>query len=207
MSITCDVLVIGGGPAGLATALLLSKKGFSTVVLEKGKTGGPKHTKYDITEGNRIREILEELGVKPNKISSISEWISPNHNFILDSEIEDFYFKRGPEGGSLENMLMGKLNDDNVKIFFKSKVDSIEREGKEIVSLEIEADAERLKIKPRYVIVADGPESEFTKRLNIKARTLATFNGFGVLLKSNEIDSIPHAKIYFDKDIDTSVGC
>ena len=103
MSIKCDVLVIGGGPAGLSAALILPNKGFSTIVLEKNKTCGPKHPKYDITEGNRIREILDEIGIEPNKISSRSEWLSPNHNFVLDSKIEDFYFKRGADDDSLEN--------------------------------------------------------------------------------------------------------
>ena len=31
----CDVLIMGGGPAGSAAAALLAMKGFDTVVLEK----------------------------------------------------------------------------------------------------------------------------------------------------------------------------
>ena len=41
MSIKCDVLIIGGGPAGLSAALFLSNESFSTIVLEKNKTCGP----------------------------------------------------------------------------------------------------------------------------------------------------------------------
>ena len=199
MAIECDVLVIGGGPAGLSAALILSNKGFSTVVIEKNETVGPEHTKYDITEGNRIREILQEMGIKPNKISSKSEWHSPNHSFVLDSEIEDFYFKRGSEEDSIENVLFRKLKRNNVEVFFKSKVKSIDMEGKKIVLVEIDTNSET--IEPKHVIVADGPESEFRKRLNIKTKDLATFSGYGVLVESKEKDSLPHAKIYFDEKI------
>ena len=108
MSIKCDVLVVGGGPAGLSAALFLSNKSFSTIVLEKSKTCGPKHTKYDITEGNRIREIIDEIGKNTKKTSSRSEWLSPNYCHVLNSEIEDFYFKRGYGEGSLENVLLKK---------------------------------------------------------------------------------------------------
>lgn len=33
----CDVIIIGGGPAGLATAYLCHKYGLSYLVLESGK--------------------------------------------------------------------------------------------------------------------------------------------------------------------------
>ena len=118
MSIKCDVLVVGGGPAGLSAALFLSNKSFSTIVLEKSKTCGPKHTKYDITEGNRIREIIDEIGINTNKTSSRSEWFSPNYSYVLNSEIKDFYFKRGPGEGSLENVLLKKMNN-KVEVFLK----------------------------------------------------------------------------------------
>ncbi len=200
MSIKCDVLVVGGGPAGLSAALFLSNKSFSTIVLEKSKTCGPKHTKYDITEGNRIREIIDEIGINTNKTSSRSEWISPNYSHIIESEIEDFYFKRGPGENSLENVLLKKLNN-KVDVFFKSKVNFIELKKKEIATVKINKDRKKIEIKPRYVIVADGPESEFRKRLNIDTEYFAKFNGFGVLIGSCQSDLIPHAKIYLDEKI------
>ena len=200
MSIKCDVLVVGGGPAGLSTALFLSNKGFSTIVLEKSKTCGPKHTKYDITEGNRIREIIDEIGINTNKTSSRSEWCSPNYSYVLNSEIKDFYFKRGPGEGSLENVLLKKLNN-KVEVFFKSKVNFIESQKKEIVTIKVNKGSKKIDIKPKYVIVADGPESEFRKRLNIDTEYFAKFNGFGVLIESNQSDLIPHAKIYLDEKI------
>ena len=43
MSFECDALVIGGGPSGLITGSLISKKGFKTIVLEEhGEIGRPE---------------------------------------------------------------------------------------------------------------------------------------------------------------------
>ena len=53
MTIECDVLVVGGGPAGLSAALTLVKKGDSSVnVLEKNISCGSTRPRYDITEEN-----------------------------------------------------------------------------------------------------------------------------------------------------------
>lgn len=201
MSIECDVLVVGAGPAGLSATLLLSNKGFSTIVLEKNENVGPKFTEYDITEGNRICEILNKLDVKPKKISPISEWISPNYSHILHSKIEDFYFKRGAEKDSLENLLFEKLNENFASVFFKSKVDSIKLKEKKVVEVKVDKHIGKIKIKPKYVIVADGIDSDFRKKMNVETNKFAKFNGFGVLIESDKNDVIPHAKIYFNQKI------
>jgi flavin-dependent dehydrogenase len=198
MTIKCDVLVVGGGPAGLTAALLSSKKGFSTIVLEKNKTGGPQHTLYDITEGTRIQKILDEMNVKPKKISSISEWFSPKYSYVLDSNIQDFYFKRGPESDSLENVLVEKVCNQGVDIFFESTIDTIELNKTDIVLVQITGNK---TIQPRYVIAADGPESTIRKKLKVKTKQFVTFKGLGVIGESVDADIIPHAKIYFDEKI------
>lgn len=199
MSIKCDVLVIGAGPAGLTASYFLSKKGFSTVLIEKNETCGLNDTKYDITEGNRIKKILDKIGIKPNKTSSKSEWISQNHSFILDSKIEDYYFKRGSEKDALENILLKKLDQNNINVFFNSTVNTIKTEGEEVKIINIKQKSEKILIEPKYVIVADGPESEFRNKLDVKTKNLATIIGYGVIIESDENDMIPHTKIYFDE--------
>jgi flavin-dependent dehydrogenase len=201
MAIKCEVLVVGAGPAGLSAALLLSKKGFSTIVLEKNEKVGSNITEYDITEGNRICKILNELDIKPKKKSSISEWISPNYNYILRSKIEDFYFKRGSEKDTIENLLFEKINNNLISVFFKSKVDSIKIKDKEVVEVEVDKYIEKIKIKPKYVIVADGTDSDLRRKMKVETNKLAKFNGFGVIIESDKKDVIPHSKIYFNQKI------
>jgi len=201
MTITCDVLVVGAGPAGLSTALLLLKNGVSTVVLEKNKTPGPQQTSYDITEGSRIRKILNEMRIKPQKISSISEWFSLNHSYILDSKIEDYYFKRGPERDSIENVLLEKLLKKNVNVLFESHIDTLEIKKKEVTEVTVKTEHEKTTVKPKYIIGADGAESDLRKRLQIETSIFATFKGIGVVVDSKKQNEIPHAKIYFDEKL------
>ena len=54
MAIDCDVLVVGAGPAGLSSSLLLLKKGLNIVLLEKKKSIGSEKIKYDIIHGKTM---------------------------------------------------------------------------------------------------------------------------------------------------------
>src|ERR1700723_271519 len=56
----CDILIIGGGPAGSTAAILLAEKGYRVVVLEKAR-----HPRFHIGESLLPANlpILERLGV------------------------------------------------------------------------------------------------------------------------------------------------
>jgi len=62
MSIICDVLVIGGGPAGSALATILAERGWNVHVLEKDS-----HPRFHIGESllPQSLPILQQLGVLP----------------------------------------------------------------------------------------------------------------------------------------------
>ncbi|MDI1430904.1 NAD(P)/FAD-dependent oxidoreductase [Polyangium sorediatum] len=55
-----DVVVLGGGPAGLAAAIALGARGRSVVVLERGRLGRPR---VGETFGPEIEPLLATLGV------------------------------------------------------------------------------------------------------------------------------------------------
>ncbi len=59
---TTDVAVIGGGVAGLATAILFAQQGFSVTVVEKGNY--PKHKVCGEYLSNESRPFLEQLGLE-----------------------------------------------------------------------------------------------------------------------------------------------
>ncbi len=200
MAIECDVLVVGAGPAGLTAARVLAGSDFSVVVIEQKGHGGPDTTSYDITEGIRIKDILKDINIKPHKISSKSEWFSPNYGFLLDSNIQDYYFKRGPEEDSLENMLLRNLQNDVCSIFFNSHINSCKLDDKKSISFRIATDQKTEEIKPKYVIAADGSNSFIRGHTGIKPEIMGQFNGYGAILTTPENNLIPHAKIYFDTD-------
>jgi len=87
----CDVVVIGGGPAGSAISALLAEKGWQVEVLEKsthprfhiGESLLPHTLSY--LERLGIREQIERIGLKKYG----AELISPNHDHPLT-----FYFSQ-----------------------------------------------------------------------------------------------------------------
>ena len=91
----CDVLVVGGGPAG-SNAARYAAKGADVILIEKKKEiGGPVQCAEGVSQG-----IFEKLEMKQNSryISSNIEFvklISPNGTVIrLDSE-KVKYWKSG----------------------------------------------------------------------------------------------------------------
>ncbi len=200
MTIDCDVLIVGGGPAGLTAAEILSKKGLNIILLEKKEKIDDGKLKLDITEGNRIHNILKELDIQPNKTSSKSEWISQNNKFILNSNIKDFYFLRGKSPNSIENKLYSKLmkKQDQVTFLFNSEIDSIKNRENGVID---EAMLKEGVVKPKQVIFAEGKSSKFEKQLEIKSEIFASFQGFGACIQTNDKELISYPQINFDKTI------
>lgn len=85
----CDILIIGGGPAGSTAAILLSQQGYRVVVLEKAR-----HPRFHIGESLLPANLplLERLGVA-EKVRSIgmekwgAEFVSPS-----DGRCQEFQF-------------------------------------------------------------------------------------------------------------------
>ena len=75
---TCDVLIIGSGPSGLAAAYSLQKKGYSVLIVEnESQSGGtgikgswnaisyPYGSVYFVTNEGQIKEFIEAANVQP----------------------------------------------------------------------------------------------------------------------------------------------
>jgi len=95
---SCDVLVIGGGPAGSTAAALLATQGRKVVMLEKAQ-----HPRFHIGESLLpanvglferlgVREQVERIGMQKFGI----EFISPDHDFRTYLEFAEAWNKEMP---------------------------------------------------------------------------------------------------------------
>ncbi|MDR1967893.1 MAG: tryptophan 7-halogenase [Burkholderiaceae bacterium] len=94
----CDVLVIGGGPAGSTLAALLAQQGRSVVMLEK-----EHHPRFHIGESllPANAALFDRLGVR-DQVEKIGmpkwgvEFISPHHDHVSRIEFADAWDKSMP---------------------------------------------------------------------------------------------------------------
>ena len=94
----CDVLVIGGGPAGSTVATLLAERGHRVTLLEKSR-----HPRFHIGESLLpanvplferlgVREQVEQIGMLKNG----AEFVSPWHTHTSSFEFKDAWDKSMP---------------------------------------------------------------------------------------------------------------
>jgi 2-polyprenyl-6-methoxyphenol hydroxylase-like FAD-dependent oxidoreductase len=61
IDVPVPVLVVGGGPVGLTTALALQKPNIRTLVVERNPTT-TRHPKMDVTNGRRMEQVRRREG-------------------------------------------------------------------------------------------------------------------------------------------------
>lgn len=95
---TCDVLVVGGGPAGSTAAALLARQGRQVVLVEKGR-----HPRFHIGESllPANAQLFDRLGVR-SEVERIGqrkwgiEFVSPDHAHPSFLEFADAWDKTMP---------------------------------------------------------------------------------------------------------------
>ena len=126
-----DFIIVGAGPAGLTAGIVAARKGFTTLVIEKGDKAGPKPRGEGMGYFPVVDEILGEnflpsIGIKS---SGGRVWHSPGdkQQFITYKEYTHYFFK----WHEFIERFVGMLEKAGAKLILNSEVtESIEREGK-----------------------------------------------------------------------------
>ena len=173
----CDVLVIGGGPAGSTVSALLAEKGWQVTLLEKDR-----HPRFHIGESllPMTLPIFKRLGVE-NKIREIgivkhgAEFTSSYH----DGKSRTYYFSKALDKNhpyayqvrrsEFDHALLQNSGKKGVDVHEEICVKELAKteQGEWIVSAEMD-NGETRQWLARYVVDATGRETFLAKKLGIK---------------------------------------
>jgi flavin-dependent dehydrogenase len=175
---SCDVLVIGGGPAGSTVASLLADKGHHVVLLEKAH-----HPRFHIGESLLPANVplFEQMGIA-EQIKAIGMY-KPGAQFVSmeHGRSETFYFaeawdKSMPAAyqvrrAEFDQILFSHARDKGAQALEGVKVTGVEflEDGGADVRAQGE-DGQAMRWRARFVVDASGRDTFLANRFKIKQR-------------------------------------
>jgi flavin-dependent dehydrogenase len=174
----CEVLVIGGGPAGSTAATLLTRYGRKVILLEKAH-----HPRFHIGESLLPMNLplFERLGVL-DKVRAMGVF-KPGADFEADNErgYNTFEFKRAI-GGSPPHAYQVWRQDFDKMLFDHARASGADaREGHEVVAVEqVDARSSRVEIRvedgstyritAQYVVDATGRDALLSSKKHLRRK-------------------------------------
>lgn len=173
----CDVLVIGGGPAGSTSATLLAERGYKVTLLEKAH-----HPRFHIGESLLPANLplLEKLGVA-EKVKAIgmekwgAQFVSPVHEHEQSIEFADAWDKTMPmsyqvKRADFDEILIRNASAKNAHVIEGCQVQEVVflQDGK---GARVQAKHDNGQIdtwNTRFVIDASGRDTFLGNRFKIK---------------------------------------
>ncbi len=174
----CDVLVIGGGPAGSTVASLLAQKGHHVVLLEKahhprfhiGESLLPANLPLFETMG--IAEEIKAIGmVKPG-----AEFVSPHHNWTQTFHFAQAWDKSMPhayqvERAAFDHILIRNAARKGAEVHEGCRVTAVAfraQGGAQVTALHDDGQARHWQA--RYVVDASGRDTFLSRQFKLKER-------------------------------------
>ncbi len=174
----CDVLVIGGGPAGTSAATMLSRKGWKVLLLEKDR-----HPRFHIGESLLPCNlpIFDQLGVheKVRELGVLKQGADFQSD---DGNYQTFHFRRAL-GGSPPHAYQVKREEFDRMLFEHARENGVDaREQVKVVATEVsgidsiratahDADGNLIAIRARYLVDASGRDTFLGNQLKLKRKS------------------------------------
>ncbi len=174
----CDVLVIGGGPAGSTVASLLAEKGHHVVLLEKAH-----HPRFHIGESLLPANLplFESMGIA-EEVKAIgmrkpgAEFVSPHHNWTQTFQFAQAWDKSMPhayqvERAAFDHILIRHAGRKGAEIHEGCKVTAVDfvAQGGARVTAKHD-DGRSQHWQARYLVDASGRDTFLARQLKIKER-------------------------------------
>ena len=174
----CDVLVIGGGPAGSTVAPLLAEKGYRVVLLEKAR-----HPRFHIGESLLPANLplFERLGVA-DEVKAIgmekwgAEFVSPHHEMTQVFRFAEAWDKSMPyayqvKRAEFDDILIRNAGRKGVEVCEGCKVNAVDFQTDDTAVIRARHDDGReTEWQARFVVDASGRDTFLAHRFQIKHR-------------------------------------
>ncbi len=173
----CDILVIGGGPAGATAATLLAAKGHTVVLVEKDR-----HPRFHIGESLLPRNLplLRRLGVL-DKVAGIGV-VKRGADFSnLNDDVHvvfDFSHALAPDEPTafqvkreeFDHILINNAAEKGVSVLQGARVSEIQFVSGAVEAIIEGADGNACHLSAKFAIDASGRDAFLANRLNLKQR-------------------------------------
>jgi flavin-dependent dehydrogenase len=188
---SCDVAVIGGGPAGSTAAALLARRGYRVIVLEKAH-----HPRFHIGESLLPMNlpVFERLGVH-DKVKALGVFKrGADFEAATDCGYNTFAFDRALGDSPRHAYQVWRQDFDRMLFEHARGCGAVAREGHEVVGIEqpgardaqLEVhtdDGGRYRIHARYLVDASGRDTFLAakkrlRRKNVLHQSAAIFGHF-----------------------------
>jgi flavin-dependent dehydrogenase len=192
-----DIIVIGGGPAGSSSAMLLSKKGFSVALIEKKVF--PREVLCGEFISREVTEFLEDnslfedfLKLNPNPITSFRFIGSNGKEIASEFSFRAFALKRS----KLDQFLLLKARDEGVKVFQPAEVKDISVSNTGYTILLKSPDNLSIYISSKIIIAAYGKQNILDKILHRHLSSVnSQFNGIKMHVDINSFNDLQQHEI------------
>ena len=175
----CDVLVIGGGPAGCTVAPMLAERGYRVVLLEKAR-----HPRFHIGESLLPANLplFERMGIA-GEVKAIgmekwaAEFVSPHHDMTQSFHFADAWDKSMPyayqvKRAEFDTILIRNAEKKGVEVHESCKartIDFLPDDAGAVVRAQRD-DGREQEWQARFVVDASGRDTFLANRFQIKHR-------------------------------------
>ena len=164
-----DVIVVGGGPAGIAAAVTVARAGFEVVLIERGTFAGSKNVFGGAIYADSVREIFPDF-----ETTAPLERKTVEHKFAILGEDDSTVvsYKKNPEQAVSYSVMRGKFDrwmaeqarNEGVIIVEETVVRDLIVNNKKVVGVKTELEDYYSDI----VILADGVNSLLAKSIGLR---------------------------------------
>jgi flavin-dependent dehydrogenase len=174
----CDVLVIGGGPAGSTVAPLLAEKGYQVVILEK-----TRHPRFHIGESLLPANLplFERMGIAKDveaigMLKPGAEFVSPHHEMSQVFHFADAWDKSMPHAYQVKRdefdaILIRNAASKGVEVHEDCKAKAVDFLPDNTATIRAQhGDGRETEWQARFVVDASGRDTFLANRFQIKHR-------------------------------------